>query len=69
MNQADYGITYEMMVVSPLTTKERLMLRNAKNLYNGRTGKKLTNREYRKKVLLEGAVRELTGAENDESNS
>ncbi len=69
MRQGDYGTMYEQLVISPLTQRERQMIRTAKNQYNARTGKHLCNREYRKLILVEGAVRELTGVEDDKSCS
>ena len=69
MRKGDYGTMYEQLVISPLTSRERQMIRNAKNLYNSRTGKHLPNREYRKLILVEGALRELTGVADDKSCS
>ena len=69
MKQGEYGTKYEQLVIAPLTSRERTMIRNAKNLYNSRTGNHLCNREYRKLILVEGALRELTGEADDKSCS
>ena len=60
MNNGDYGTRYEKISVSPLDVNERALIRNAKNEHNRRTGERLTNREFRKLLLLEGSKRILT---------
>lgn len=63
MKNGEYGLRYEKISVSPLDINERVMIRNAKNEHNRRTGSRLSNREFRKLLLLEGSKRILTGGE------
>ena len=63
MKKGEYGVRYESMTISPMTTNERAMVRNAKNEHNRRNGSKLSNREFRKFLLIEGSKRILTVGE------
>jgi len=63
MKNGEYGVRYEVVTVSPMSVNERAMVRNAKNEHNRRTGDKLSNREFRKFLLLEGSKRILTSCE------
>lgn len=60
MKTGEYGISYELVAVSPMSSNERVMLRNAKNEFNRQTGLRYSNREFRKHLLLQGAKRILT---------
>lgn len=64
MKKGEYGVRYESMTVSPMNVNERAMVRNAKHEFNRKTGQRLSNREFRKHLLIEGSKRILTELED-----
>ena len=71
MKNGDYGVRFEQVSVSPMSVNERALVKNAKNEHNRRSGERLTNREFRKMLLVEGSKRILTdmGDSNDKDSA
>ena len=65
MKRGTYGTDWESVAIMPLTTGEKALIANARRQYNKENKQKMNTRQFRKKLLVDGAMRIFVEEQTD----